>query len=223
METYAEYVSGLYARDIADGNKCRQLVKKQSDKHSLLVGLLRQVARPGDLVVAPGSGFGHEQGFFPEFDWLGLEFKSQLVAEATKARKLWGHRGISRQWDVYQDPLPEGNILYLCHFCGGGTDFSLFQAAQKGYRAVVVLSCCSHRMVDLSLKVHQSRCTSAEWEKLAKLSSRRGTSEGIDAQMQIDALRGKLLREQGFTVSQGWFLDSSLRPLPAGGFIIARR
>ncbi len=223
METYAEYVTGLYARDIADGNKCRQLVKKQADKHELLVGLLRQVVEPGDLVVAPGSGFGHEQGFYPEHNWLGLEVQTELVALANQARALWGHQSENRQWDIYQDPLPKGDVLYLCHFCGGGADASLAQAASKGYRAIVVLTCCSHRMMDLSQEIHSSRCTPDEWERLAKLSSHRGTPEGIDAQMRIDELRVELLREQGFEVSQGWFLDDQMKPLPAGGFIVARR
>jgi len=146
-----------------------------------------------DLVVSPGSGFGHEQGFFPEFNWLGLECQKKLVNLANKARRKWGHSGITRQWDVYKNPFPKGDILYLCHFCGGGTDFSLCQAGQKGYYAIVVLTCCSHRMIGLSLKVHSFQCRPEKWKMLAKISSRRGTREGIETQIKIDALRVKLL------------------------------
>ena len=223
MEKYIKYLTGLYARDIGCENKSRRLAEKQLAKHTLLVGLLREVAGNDSLVVAPGSGFGHEQAFYPEFNWLGLELEAGMVAQANASRALWDHQGISRQWDIYKDPLPAGDVLYLCHFCGGGTDYSLFQAAGKGYGAAVALTCCSHRLMDLSIKVHQDRCSPAEWERLAKLSSRRGTPEGIEAQMQIDAFRVELLKAQGFEASQGWFLDSQGKPLPAGGFIIARR
>jgi hypothetical protein len=202
-------------------------VRKQQEKHQRMAGLLYGAARKGDRIVSPGCGFGHEMDHIADggmrFRWVGLEVQPNLVAMGNHSRAAWGSPGTTKQWDVYVDRLPRGDVLYLSHFCGGGTDRCIAEAWAAGYRAVVITTCCSHRFQDLSVAAMAGLCEPAEWRRLAKLSSNKQSEAGREAQKKIDELRCVLLARQGYKVSRGWFTDSNGNELPAGGWIVATK
>lgn len=238
-ESYYDWSVRGYVRDISltpKGRKkgpdwvlkqARRAVRKQQEKHQRMAGLLYSVARKGDRVVSPGCGFGHEMDHIADggmrFTWVGLELQLNLVQMGNASRAAWHTPGRTVEWDVYVDPLPRGDVLYLSHFCGGGTDRCIADARRAGYRAVVITTCCSHRFQDLSIEAMEGLCDPAEWRRLAKASSDKQSEEGREAQKKIDELRCVLLARQGYKVSRGWFTDANGNELPAGGWIVATK
>jgi hypothetical protein len=240
-EDYASWLQRQYHRDIAASKRGRKkgdawcweeaerCVLKQVAKHARMGDLLAPLLRRGDRVVSPGAGFAQELDILAflirdyGLVWTALEVQPNLVALGNESRRMWGSPGRTEQWDVYTDPMPAGDVMYLCHFCGGGTDKSLTEAIRLGYRAVVVTTCCSHRMLDLSHVVHARLDMAERWEALAKLSADKQSEAGREAQKQIDGFRCCLLEEAGYKVEYGWLKDKDGNELPAGGYIIATK
>lgn len=238
-ENYVEWLQRQYHRDIAASKRgmkkgdawcweeAERCVLRQVEKHVRMGALLREVVQHGDRVTSPGAGFGQEMDVLAATSrklglvWTALEIQPNLVALGNESRCMWGNPGRTEQWDVYADAMPPGDVMYLCHFCGGGTDRSLAEAVRLQYRAVVVTTCCSHRLQDLSHSVHAGRCSPEEWDALARASADKQSAAGREAQKRIDAMRCDLLREAGYTVTYGWQTDAAGNELPAGGYIVA--
>lgn len=203
------------------------------------------------VVVSPGSGASHEQPLAPDIQFQGLEYQKQLVDFAKQREKHFPTKSKQPQvWSLWNDPDTLENVgskydpdslhdwesklgafpqheqekvLYLKHFCGGGTDSSLRNAVNNHFIAIIAATCCSHRYMPLSYKIIGGKMNPKDYKTLAKTSSRKGTEQGTKAQMQIDNMRKSFLEKSGYAVKQGWFKDESGNPEANGGYLIAVR
>lgn len=243
---YAEVLANWYSVDFVPRygeekgwQKARAHAEKQVDTQLGLLGLLRQVVRPGATVVSVGAGFGDEAALAPEYKWVCLEYQKSLVSLASQRNTMMGLNAISKQWALFEGdveqcqvecpqvlnrlgPIPRADALYAKHACGGITDGSIYQAVKLGVPVIVALTCCADRYPGLSHSVIAPHVPFAEYKALVKKSSKRGTPEGDAAITTIDGLREAFLEHNGYQVERGWLLDRYGKRKAAGSYIVAR-
>jgi hypothetical protein len=207
----------------------RTRADKSVSSHSSATSVLKDIgAEKGDLIVSPGSGFGHEQIIAPEYKWRGLEYQKNLVDMANQRNVQMGlSDSSSREWSlssispdqkfgedwkdklhsiVDKDGVPK--IVYAKHACGGLTDGVMFDASNKGVKKMLFATCCAHRYPDLSWRILEPRdkdgrpMSFEEYEKIAHSSKKQG-AEGEAAVNMIDGWREEFLKNRGYKVKRG--------------------
>jgi hypothetical protein len=248
-ETYKEWLVRAYFTEFSQGvenprklKKLQKQAERQADKqeknHGKLLEILRRYVPIESLVVSPASGFLHEAHFAPEYRWLGLEYQENLVNKSNttirqfnelEAQKPLDEQNIIhaevQQWDVFSDPLPKGDAVYIKHFCGGGTDVTIQKAIEKNYKYIIIATCCTHRFTDKTYEyTFKGKIDKEDFEKLAHISTKKGTEEAKEAQQIIDREREKVLEDEGYNiVERGWFKDERGDDMPNGGYLVAIR
>jgi len=246
-DTYVKMLEEWYKEDLvprygeeAGERKSRRQAKKQENVHSFLLSVLGQYAKPGDTVVSTGAGMCHEAAFAPQYLWECLEYQDALVNLARQRDRQLRLNAKSEQWSLFpgdvgrcQDRpcyevlpelgiLPEAQFVYLKHFCGGGTDGTLYQAVRMKPRPIIVaMTCCADRYPGLSYAVLDPDMTFEDYKKLVKLSQKRQSSKGMAAVERIDDMRQRFLRENGYVVERGWQRDASGKKTPSGSYFVA--
>jgi predicted GTPase len=203
-------------------------VEKTVEGHSYFVSKLKELTiNKDEVVVSPGSGFGHEQALFPDINFEGKEYQQNLVDMANQRNRQMGIPSISKNWsltktspeeslgDDWKDKInsifdDSGNVqaIYAKHACGGITDYAMLDAANKGIKKMLLATCCANRYTELSWKILQPKdalgtpLTFKEYEEIAKKSKSQDDS-GFSAVKQIDNWREDFLRERGYEVERG--------------------
>ncbi len=214
-------------------NKIDELSARSAEKsvstHSSATALLEESgSQPGDLIVSPGSGVGHEQVIAPGYKWRGLEYQKNLVDMANQRNMQMGLLDSnSREWSLFKgDPDQElgsewneklnsiineegiPKVIYAKHACGGLTDGVMFEAANKGIKKMLFATCCANRYTELSWRVLEPKdqsgkpLTFEEYKKIAN-SSKKDGEEGKMAVSLIDGWREDFLKSRGYEVERG--------------------
>ena len=213
--------------------KIKEITSKQRNKsihsHSEFLRLLKEMGvKPGDKVVAPGSGAGDEQVLAPDLNWRGLEYQQNLVDIANQRNKQMGLGSLTEQWSFLNIdptmPLTENwqdNIntisdssgkpiaIYAKHACGGLTDGSLFRAVQDKIPIIFLATCCANRYTEVSWRVLDPKnedgtpMTFEEYKDLAYKSQDRQSQVGREFVDKIDSFREDFLRKHGYNVTRG--------------------
>lgn len=219
------------AREKAE-EKIQQLVQKQSDKshgsHAAFIEKLRELdIKPGEKIVAPGSGMGDEQVIARDLDWHGLEYQQNLVDLSTQRNKQLGIPSTTEQWSFLKvDPESElgenweekintftdkaGNptAMYAKHACGGLTDGSLFTAIKKRVPKIMLATCCANRYPEVSWRVlsptkEDGSLMNFDEYKFVAYQSKKQDDTGKKYIDLIDSFREKLLKDNGYKVERG--------------------
>ena len=256
-EKYKEKIKALFRRDIhikhfdrykklymKEGLSEEEAIKKANEKvdeisansaekavssHSAATSMLEESgSEPGDLIVSPGSGVGHEQVVAPQYKWRGLEYQRNLVDMANQRNMQMGLiDSNSREWSILNVDVDQelGNdwseklnsivdkegvpkVVYAKHACGGLTDGVMFDAANKGIKKMLFATCCANRYAELSWRVLNPKDESGkplsfeEYNKIAK-SSKKDGEEGKMAVDMIDGWREDFLKSRGYEVTRG--------------------
>lgn len=179
---------------------------KQLHAHDRLTSVLSKLNQEKKPVVAPGTGFAHEQVVAPQMRWRGFEYQKNNVDGANERNQMFGvPDSENKEWSLYKgslkdledvskkpadqvhpdwetrlgnEELPKGehNFMYLKHFCGGGTDASLKHAVEQGYHGVVAHTCCSNRYTGISHCII-GKHANVPWSDYKRLVSSSGDKE----------------------------------------------
>ena len=212
--------------------KVNELVQKQSDKsygsHSTFIEKLRELGvKPGEKILAPGSGMGDEQVFGKDLDWHGLEYQQNLVDLSTQRNKQLGLPSITEQWsflkvdpesklgenweekiNTFTDKSGNATAIYAKHACGGLTDGALYRAIQMKIPRMLLATCCANRYPEVSWRVLSptkedgTPMTFPEYNFIADKSKTQG-EVGDNYINLIDSFREKLLKDNGYKVERG--------------------
>jgi hypothetical protein len=256
-ERYKEKIKVLFRRDVyirhfdrykklymKEGLSEEEAIKKANEKvdeisahsaekavsgHTAATSLLEEYgSEPGDLIISPGSGVGHEQVVAPQYKWRGLEYQSPQVNMANQRNMQMGLiDSNSKEWSLLnvdvneelgddwteklnsiigEEGLPK--VVYAKHACGGLTDGVMFDAANKGVKKMLFATCCANRYAELSWRVLSPKDESGkplsfeEYNKIAK-SSKKDGEEGKMAVDMIDGWREDFLKSRGYEVTRG--------------------
>tara|TARA_Y100000287_G_C14233655_1_gene363427 strand:- start:1460 stop:2479 length:1020 start_codon:yes stop_codon:yes gene_type:complete len=211
----------------------KKRTSKAADKaiksHSeFLSHLMTLEPSPEGIIVAPGSGFAHEQVISPDLNWSGLEYQKNLVDMANQRNKQMGVPSRSKQWSLLKEETPgspvgedwqgkvnklrsdDGRVeaVYAKHACGGITDGAMFDAVNNDVPKIFLATCCAHRYTELSWRVLSPKDDSGrqlsydEYEEIAKRSKRQDYL-GEEAVEMIDDWREKYLEDNGYSVERG--------------------
>ena len=245
--TYEDILVNWYEDDLVPrygevkGRKVsRKQARKQVMNHEFLIGLMQQVARPGDTIGSLGAGMCHEAALAPEFRWTCLEYQPNLVDLSRQRNKYLNLDAKAEVWSAFPGDVeqcqhqsckhllnnlgkvPDVDVLYLKHFCGGGTDGALFTAAHKEKKPIIVaMTCCGDRYPGLSHAVLAPNTSFSSYQFLAKKSQDRRTEGGLNAVQEIDDLRERFLKKHGYQVFRGWQTNSRGERTPSGSWLIA--
>jgi len=239
-EKYLQSIIPLYEKDITqdainkgktpDPEKIHASAVKQAEKavhgHKGFLEALKQHIKPGSKIIAPGSGFGHEQMLAPDYKWHGMEYQEDLLNMANQRNKMVDHHSKNYKWSFLDDPeegmkeMGEGwekkikgwddikdfeghhpEAIYLKHACGGLTDASMKKAVEQKIPTIFIASCCANRYIGVSHKIIAPDMPFKEYEKIVSRSGNKTSEDGKKAVEEINDMRKKYLKEHGYKIA----------------------
>ncbi len=135
--------------------------------------------------------------------WLtGVDLREDQRARNTQvAQRLgWSDRVRFVAGSIAEAQVPQPDMVLALHACDTATDDALARAVRWGARWILAAPCC-HKDVSLQLRQHP-----------AGLLTQHGILRERFADVLTDAVRGALLREEGYEVEVVEFIDSAHTP-----------
>ncbi|MCR4956797.1 MAG: SAM-dependent methyltransferase [Lachnospiraceae bacterium] len=137
---------------------------------------------------------------------IGLDLKQDVIEHCNRLKDSYGYEKLNFYVGDIADykAVDKVDMVVTLHACDTATDYALYNAVSWGAEIILSVPCCQHEM-NLQLKKKKPK------NQLYPLFS-YGLIQERSAALFTDAIRGEILKEQGYKVQILEFIDMEHTP-----------